>query len=328
MDKAYYGVYCKNILAVKTNVENFRWMYGSGPLTDTEEAYEKCTVKLHITVMPERKLERIGLWDKRFQSYTWDDHNKTIHCRRTILGLPIGYSIRLEENRIHAQIGKNYYRLVKNRVMNLHGIYYLLSDLANIILLDRGYLTLYASAIADEASNGATVSFAPPNTGKTVTATMLCQRFGHTLVGEDLVITDGHRVYGCPRTNSYRKKKGHFDSAKTLSRGDKPAGLRTCDACKVTELVTLSLGKPEVSVSKDEMLRQIKILNGYLFHYYSAPIIKILGYFEKTYSLPWEEKAVTILSDMVERCHCCCIRAEKAVDFYQWIGAEAPVEGS
>lgn len=324
MNNTYYGVYCKGLLAVKTNINNFRWIYGSAPLTANEEEYQKCLVKVNVTIAPEKKLERMKSHDRKFQAYTWDENVKMLCCRRTLFGLPIGYTIRMEENTIHAEIGKNYYKCIKGRTMNLHGSYYLLSDLVNIVLLNYGYLTLYASAVADVCSNRGTVIFAPPNAGKTLTATMLCQEFGRSLVGEDIVITDGTHLYGCHLTNSYRGKNGNLDSAGAVFRNGTKRGEKLCDMCDVTKLAALSLGKPDVNADKDEMLRQIKILNGYLFNYYSSPIVKILGYFDRKYDISWEERAAGMLRDMAEHCMCHCIRAENAMDFYHLIGDCTP----
>lgn len=326
MDNAYYGIYCKNILGIKTNIRQFRWVYGTAPMTADEGEYQKCVVKVNLTITPEKKLEKIKTHDKSFQAYMWDNSNKKLFYRQTIFGLSIGYNIRLDGNTIYADIGENYYKFIKRRMMNLHGIYYLLSDIVNIVLLNCGYLTLYASAVADEFSECGTIFFAPPNTGKTVTATMLCKHYGYSLIGEDVVITDGNRIYGCPWTHSYRKKGNYLDSAGYFSRGECQEELNYCDVCDMTELVALSLGKADINTNKDELFRQIKILNGYLFGYYNSPIVKILGYFDQIYDIPYGERAEKILSDMVENCRCRCIQTRDAMDFYQLIGTKVPDE--
>lgn len=320
--KNTYGVFCKKILGIKTNIPGFRWIYGAAPLTETEEAYKECVLKLQIIVTPERELSEIESCDKSFQSYMWDNKFKTIHCRRKLFGISIGYSIQLKDNEIIANVGTNYYRLIQHRTMNLHGAYYLLSDLANIMLLKSGYLTLYASAVSDKLTNTATVFFAPPNTGKTVTATKLCQKFGYLLVGEDVVITDGSYVYGCPWTNSYRTQGANFDSGGAILRKGREQKTKECEMSRLAELVSLSLGKYEVLTDKDELLRRIRILNGYLFSYYSSPIIKMLGYFDDRYDIPWEKQADIILSNMVDNCRCRCIEAENSMDFYKLLRIE------
>lgn len=327
MNKVYYGVYCKSILAVKTNIKSFRWVYGSAPLVADEEEYQECLVKVNATIVPEKKLEKIKAYDKRFQAYTWNRDNNELAYRQTLLGLPIGYNIRLDGSTIHANIGKNYYRFIKNRVMNLHGIYYLLSDIANTVLLNRGYLTLYAAAVADESSNSGTVLFAPPNTGKTVTATMLCRQFGYSLVGEDVVITDGVHIYGCPWTHSYRKKDNRLDRAGFFRRGKRPEKLQNCDKCNMSEMVAFSLGVPDIDTRKEELCRQIRLLNGYLFGYYNTPVIKILSYFDQVFDVPHGERAEKLLGDMAERCRCRCIQAKDTMDFYRLIASKMIDEG-
>ncbi len=326
MNNAYYGIYCKNILGIKTNVRRFRWIYGTAPLTADEEEYQKCSVKVNVNIIPEKRLEKAEEYDKTFQAYMWDSESKKLFYRQTLFGLPIGYDIRLDGAIIYADIGKNYYRFIKKRIMNLHGIYWLLSDIANTVLLNCGYLTLYASAVFDEASGHGTVLFAPPNTGKTVTATMLCRHFNYSLVGEDIVITDGDRIYGCPWTYSYRKKGKRIDSAGYFSRAKSRENLSYCDVCDISELVTLSRGDPDVKTDKAEVFRQIKILNGYLFGYYNSPIIKILGYFDEKYDIPHKETAEKLLCDMVSHCTCRCIRAKEAADLYRSVRNGVPNE--
>lgn len=324
MNNTYYGVYCKDILGIKTNVRQFCWVYGTAPLISDEEEYQNCIVKMNVNITSEKKLEKAKRCDRSFQSYVWDSENKKLHYRQTILGVPIGYNIHLDGTTIYANIGENYYKFIKRRVMNLHGIYYLLADIANIVLLNSGYLTLYASAVVDESSECGTVLFAPPNTGKTVTAIMLCKYFGYSLVGEDVVITDGNRIYGCPWTHSYRKKGNHIDSAGYFSREKSREELNYCDACNVSDLVILSLGNYAINTDKIELFREIKILNGYLFCHYHSPIVKILSYFDQAYDISYGERAGKILHDMVEQCCCRSIQTNDAMDFYKLIGTKTP----
>ena len=41
MGKDYYYIYCQGILGVKTNLRDFRWIYGSTAPSATREAYER-----------------------------------------------------------------------------------------------------------------------------------------------------------------------------------------------------------------------------------------------------------------------------------------------
>lgn len=318
MKPEYYYVYCNGILGVKTNIQNFKWVYGSVAPAASAETYEKCAVKFHVCIKAEKDLDEIDSCSKKFQAFCWSQEHRTIYYRRAFLSkLKIGYNIRFKENVVEAQIGERYFKLVQNRTMNLHGIYYLLSDLANVLLLSRGYLTLYASAVCYEPDKRGVVCFAPPNTGKTVTATQLCEQFEYRLLGEDVVITDGKQLFSCPWTNSYRKKGSSLDSAGSFARENKSTTIKTCEHCDVTDLFVLSFGKENVSGDKDELLRQINILNGYLFQHFSSPIVKVLGYFDKRYSTSWNVCAEDLLRNMINHCNSHELQSEKAMDFYQ-----------
>ena len=67
-------------------------------------------------------------------------------------------------------------------------MYYLLSDIANIILLKNGLLTLYAAGVYCNKNNKGMVFWGAPNTGKTLTAMRLCKDYDFSLLGEDIVM--------------------------------------------------------------------------------------------------------------------------------------------
>lgn len=326
METVFYRVYCRGILGVKTNVPGFKWVYGSTAPDAAREEYEECKIKLEAVVVPEKALTERRNFDKSFQAYSWDQEMHTISCLRTFfLNVKIGYNIRIANNTIYAEIGENYYRFVKNRTMNLHGMYYLLSDLANMLLLKNGYLTLYASAVYYEPKNKCLVNFAPPNTGKTLTVSKLCELPGYKLVGEDVVITDGEKVYSCPWTCSYRGKQSVVDSAGSMRRNAKMAAPQIEEKCVWTDLAVLSLGEKAIITDPHETLNRICILNGYLFGYFSTPILKLLAYFDKEYYQPWNEMAEAMLKQVVGRVNCCVVQAETAMDFYELIRFDAGI---
>ena len=317
MEKEYYYVYCNGILGVKTNVCDFKWIYGSVAPCVSSEMYQKCAIRFDVCIKNEKHISQLESWDRRFHAYTWDEESQTICCRRKLFGyLEIGYLIQIKEDGVIAQIGSNYYRFVKNRMMNLHGIYYLLSDLANILLLRNGYLSLYASAVYYDPMRKCAVNFAPPNTGKTFTASKLCQRQDYHLVGEDIVISDGRNIYACPWTSSYRSNtKGILDSSGSLNRHDTAAPRSIKEECAVSEMMVLVLGNKKISMDKERILKSIVMLNGYVFNYYSSPIVKMLGFFNDKYNWAWNDCAKFMLCTMADNCRCFEIQAEESVDF-------------
>lgn len=310
----YYYIYCDGILGVETNIADFKWIYGSVAPVATKQNYEKCVVKFVVNVMPEKQLKEYSA-DDCFQSYIWNSENHTISYRRSLLGnIKIGYNISMMGDKIVAEIGKSYYRFVRNRVMNLHGIYWLLSDLANMFLLYKGYLTLYASAVYYEPLNKGIVCFGSPNMGKTLTATSLCEKEEYSLVGEDIVIMQGNHLLACPWTASYRKKASCLDSAGALGRTTSKITNEVCENCDVTNLVVLT-AKKEVSLDKACFLDKISILNGYLFNYCASPIVKILGYFDKTYCQDWNKYAIVYLEQMLNHCQYNFVYADNPIQY-------------
>ena len=316
MSKERYFVYCKDILGVSTDIRNFKWIYGSVAPESTQEDFEKCLVKFYVRVVPEKDLPKIHDFIESFQAYYWNEDSQTLSCRRKLLrAVNMGYDVRIDGNSVFATVGANYYRLIKNRVMNLHGMYYLLADLANIMLLKNGYATLYASAVFYEPGNRCVVNLAPPNTGKTLTATSLCALPGFQLVGEDVVITDGNKIFSCPWTSSYRKKGTEADSAGAFGRVKNGPIFEVRQTCEVTDVAVLSIGDPIIHENKDDILNRVCLLNGYLFQYNSSPVIKILACFSKGFRIRWNELAEQLLGNIVSKASCVYVRRKTPDEF-------------
>ena len=87
------------------------------------------------------------------------------------------------------------------------------------------------------------------------------------------------------------------------------------DECDITDLIVLSRGQKNIVTDKTEALKDISILNGYLFDYYSSPIIKILAYFDKDYGECWNERAEAFLQKMVDGNRVCMIQTEDSSNF-------------
>lgn len=308
MENAYYYIYCKGLLGVKTNIKDFKWVYGCVAPSSTRDKYEECIIKFDITVKPEKQLGKGCVCDRRFQAYAWNEENKAICYRRTLFSkFDIGYNLKINGNTVYAEFGEHYYKFVKNRIMNLHGVYYLLADLANMMLLKNGFLTLYASAVYYEPKEKCVAILAPPNTGKSCTASKLCDNEGYKFVGEDIVVSDGQKVYSCPWTSSYRKVDRCKERKTVLSNLKEQAYL--------TDLAVLSLGKKNTDTDKAQILKRVSLLNGYLFNYYSSPIVKILGYFNNEYYKEWNEDAKAMLKTITDTCNCYEIKSEVNSDF-------------
>ena len=315
-----YFVYCDGILGVKTNMPDFKWVYGQVAPETTPYEYDKCVVKFEINIKKEKKLHNIAEYDSKFQSYYWNDKDNILSCRRKLFSkIPIGYNIKLDNDRVLVEIGRNYNALVKKRVMNLHGAYYLLSDLANVMLMQKGYITLYASAVAFSPMQKAVVCFAAPSTGKTLTATRLCEREGYSMIAEDVLISKGSELYSCPYTSSYRGKRSLLDSSGSIGRKRIVSNGAICACSHITDLVVLANGEEKARTDKQEVLRYVDILNGYLFNYCSSPIIKMLSYFDAEYNKDWYAEVKNQLEYLVDSSSYKIVYSKDPIEFSEKI---------
>lgn len=112
------------------------------------------------------------------------------------------YSIEIIENDINVIVNKNYFKYIKYKFMNLHSLGYILTDLISGVLLANGYATLHCSAV--NIGQRSLMIFAPPSTGKTITAIKLCENENAKFISEDIAITDGENIYSVPWTSAFR----------------------------------------------------------------------------------------------------------------------------
>ena len=82
MKNENYYVYCEGILGIRTNIDDFKWVYGSSAPMVSYEEYDKCKVKFNIYIKSERQLNPVKSISKRFQSFIWNDEDETLYYRR------------------------------------------------------------------------------------------------------------------------------------------------------------------------------------------------------------------------------------------------------
>jgi hypothetical protein len=183
--------------------------------------------------------------------------------------------------------------------MNLHSIGYILTDLASLLLLRRGFSPVHCSAFrADDAT---VLVLAPPNTGKTLTTMMACMEHGASFMAEDLAITDGRTLYSVPWTSTFRYYSHIDESARSrmmnaltrriplfeLLPGGSRAPInayvpdeRLLSRSEITHVVMLERGPEEVrEATEDEAIRKAVNLNRYEFNYHKAPLVVACEYF-------------------------------------------------
>lgn len=97
-------------------------------------------------------------------------------------------------------VNKAFHRLAKVTIGNVHSVGWLVRDLSNVVLLEKGYALLHAAAL--RYGEKVVVIFGLSNTGKTTTVFSLVKEHGARFYGDDLLVTDGSKLYACPGTGA------------------------------------------------------------------------------------------------------------------------------
>lgn len=98
------------------------------------------------------------------------------------------------------EVNRFYHAAARLTVGNVHSAGWLMRDLCNIHLLLNGYSLLHAAAIQNDKSSLVTVGLS--NTGKSTTVFDLTINGPCRLFGDDLVVTDGKKLFACPFTGT------------------------------------------------------------------------------------------------------------------------------
>jgi len=324
-NKFYYYTPVNNIVAVKTNIKGFSFSYGLAMPESTEHEYQKAIIKIELeqvkgNVEPEAgEKEKMGKFHY-FNGYP--DSGLIFYERSFFFKQKLQFKISgIDSNHIKVVVNKNYMKFVKHRFMNVHSMGYILTDIINLRLMHNGFAPLHSSGIAikDEGFG----IFAPPNTGKTLTAMTLCmdKSNGMEFFAEDLSLTDGEHFYSVPWTSTFRYYESVDSSkfSKFLNKlTDKVSVLELFSFGKtdpITEYVDEISHKSQVSgiyildrgtekvydISADEAFFRINTLDRYEFNYMRAPTIIAYEYFnpktdiEKAYA-----KEREILKEMIK----------------------------
>ncbi len=291
-----YYVHVRNILGVQTNVDDFIWLYGKQSPIVSEKEFNDCLVKLRICVMDDKDTLSKNEWDAcdgKFLPFAVNTkENILCYNRELILGKQLRYRIEIKGNEIIAAVSQSYYKFVKMRIMNIHSIQHVLSDIVTGILLKNGYLSLYCSSVYFPNEKRCALFFSAPGVGKTTTCRDFCENYGGVFVSEDVALTNGESIWSVPWTNSKRKnqkeKRTKLDrrvnDSREMERMMKDG--RICHVTRMTDIFVLERGNNAATItSTAAVMPKVFMLNHYLFHYSHSPAVTILDYFLPTFSL-------------------------------------------
>lgn len=336
----------RNVLGLSTNGPELHWSFGVNVPEASKAEYEACAVRLRLEIGEQRdapstkaSAERLRGKYHYFSGIPGEDAIR--YSRKFMFGRDLDLrasGLLTDEPRISAN--NAYFRYIKHRFMNLHSVGYIMTDLACLLLLRHGYSPLHCSAI--KKGNATAVIFAPPNTGKTLSAMMACMEYGAEFLAEDLAITNGSQLYSVPWTSTFRYysrvEQSRFSRAlnsatnlfpplellplrKAKPIGDYVSQAQLVDDAPITHLIILERGPTAVRHEPfEEAYRKIVNLNRFEFNYVRSPLITAYEYFNPSLDI---DAAVAserrILKDMLRSVPCVTVRADDATQYASMI---------
>ena len=294
-----YFVASASVLAIRTNAKDFKWSYGIVNQPATEKEYKSC--KLRLTVIVEdinlEVLPDLG----KFHYFSGQHGEDTLYYSRNFL---FGTKLKIKFENLSTdepviRVNKTYFKYIKHRFMNLHSIHYILTDIASLLLLNNGFAPIHCSAF--KKGDSVAVIFAPPNSGKTLSAMMACMELDAEFIAEDLAITDGKNIFSVPGTSTFRYydrvSQSAFEKLKNkltsviplfeLISFTKPKDIREytksiCHKAQITHSFILERGKEHIHEEEvNEAHRRIVNLNRYEFNYLKSPCLVAYNFYNK-----------------------------------------------
>lgn len=282
------------------------------------------------------KLESL---DRYNHFYAMRNGQKIYYERNYLLNAKHRYSIEIVGNEVNVVIDSHYFKYVRYRFMNVHSLGYIMTDLISGLLLMNGYATLHCSSVS--IGDKAMVIFAPPSTGKTLTALRLCEYPDAKYIAEDIAITDGSVIYSVPWTSTFRcynhcketksdkfvdtlrKKIPFFQLVPQKNRKSIKAYLNEdflVDSAEITDTILLGKGDQDVKISDRGFLENILNLSKYELNYYRSPSMLVMNYFNPDFSMDkmYEEEKL-ILGKLIKNNPNYRVNAQNALDYSKLI---------
>jgi hypothetical protein len=304
-----YYVAAAEVLGAATNGESLSWSWGTVMPEMSRGDWSRCRVRCQVNVVPDDDFILSEALSGRYHYFRGERSKEIVEYDRPLIGRR---RLRLRASNLGGDspeltFNRTYARYVRHRVMNLHSLGYIATDVAAASLLRSGYAPVHCSAISI-AEGEVILILAAPNTGKTLSAMRACVEFGAGYLAEDLAITDGVNLYGVPWTSTFRYYTGVDRSVRSkvlkrlttqvpavellgLGRRDRidafiPAD-RIVRSGRVSHVIVLERGEDSVEeVGSAEMFTVARNLNDYEFRYKVSPLLLAYEFFKPSFDLP------------------------------------------
>lgn len=342
--KVYFQVACKKILGLATNFKGFRWSFNQCATIDSEKDYKECLVRLTLYLENDAALlqkfppDNLATHYLHFQGYRGEDR---VFFQRLFSGkfhfLLVAEGLSKGEPIIYAN--PRYYRYVRIRLMNLHSLNFLLTDIAAFQLLRNKLAALHCSALKKDDKT--VVIFAPSNTGKTLSIINACSQYDAFFIAEDMAITDGKMILGVPWTSTFYHYPETERSLRSqiyrhlvkifppimLSRRLGPKVIpitsiigpeRICENSKVTHLIILERRKDSITYGRrEEVYRKVLNLNRCEYNYIRSPLLMAYEFLnpELDINTAYETEAAILRRLVDEVDECMVVSASEPMEF-------------
>lgn len=280
--KQFYFEYIPGILSAKSNISRFNWSFGTKVPYATKEKYEGCKLHIDLQVVPDCEVllhTDINKFCCDFRFFKINPtENSVVYDRWIKNTVHLVYHLKMESDNIRVVVGQTYWRVVKQKFMNIHSMKYILLDMVTVLMLCNGLCPIYCSAVSKRDGEGS-IFLAAPNTGKSLTALKLCsEHIELSMITEDLAVTDGHRLWGVPYSNSFR----NYHDKKLKGREKK---IRKTNSATINHVFFLDKADKPSSWPKERNAEKMMCLNNYLIAYASSPVLRALCYYHPEYDI-------------------------------------------
>jgi hypothetical protein len=273
--------------------------------------------------------------------YGRKNYDEIFYKRR--IGGPEYAKLNIKEINNHPEISSNtsYSRWIRTIVRNLYPPGVHLTDIVTIKLLQNKYLPIHTAGFS--VNGFATILMAPQNTGKTYTIMNIMKAMNNEAryISEDIGVTDGEFMYGCPWTSTYNelgirswdrilniiKQYLPIFSPFLIPRMNiKKFGFKESEGkAKINKIFIMQISD-ENSIDRippEKSFRLMMNLNRYEFHYWRNPLLMAYEYFNDSFNFSeFSEIETSIIKYLAQRFPVYFVTAKNPTEFAPLIMAE------
>ena len=252
------------ILGLTTDEGPLKWSFGSKAPEASKEDYAACAVRLSFHIGEVADFEGVpsSVVPQGMGKYHYflgkPAADRLLYRRRLMFDRELQMDVKgLLTDSPSLTVNSQYNRYISHRFMNLHSPGYILTDLAELLLLRKRFAPLHCSAFS--VGDRTVVVFAPPNTGKTLSTMTACIDHGADFLAEDLAITDGRNVHAVPWTSTFRFYE-ELDGRRATRVMSK-----VVDKVPLAELIPILRARPVTDLVKAETLVSDRVITDLVF---------------------------------------------------------------